>query len=157
MRKTIILGLLAATIVPTMASAQTAELRRDREQIREERRELRDARRYGDRQDVREERRDLREARREYREDWRDYRRTHRDVYRQPAYVGPRGYRYRPVVIGHRFEPIYYGRRYVIADPWRYRLPPAAGFQRWVRYGNDVVLVNTRNGRVVQVYNGFFW
>lgn len=157
MRKAIILGLLAATIVPTMASAQNAELRRDREQIREERGELRDARRYGDRQDVREERRDVREARREHREDWRDYRRTHRDVYRQPAYVGPRGYRYRPVVIGHRFQPAYYGRRYVLADPWRYRLPPAAGFQRWVRYGNDVVLVNTRNGRVVQVYNGFFW
>ena len=157
MRKAIILGLLAATIAPTMASAQNGELRRDREQIREERGELRDARRYGDRHDVREERRDVREARREYRQDWRDYRRDHRDVYRMPAYVGPRGYRYRPVVIGHRFEPVYYGRRYLIADPWRYRLPPAAGYQRWVRYGNDVVLVNVRTGRVVQVYNGFFW
>ena len=157
MRKMIILGLLAATIAPTMASAQNGELRRDREQIREERGVLRDARRYGDRHDVREERRDVREARREYRQDWRDYRRDHRDVYRMPAYVGPRGYRYRPVVIGHRFEPVYYGRRYLIADPWRYRLPPAAGFQRWVRYGNDVVLVNVRTGRVVQVYNGFFW
>ena len=75
MRKMIILGLLAATIAPTMASAQNGELRRDREQIREERGELRDARRYGDRHDVREERRDVREARREYRQDWRDYRR----------------------------------------------------------------------------------
>lgn len=157
MRKAILLGLLAATIAPTMASAQNAELRHDRREIREERRELRDAQRYGDRQDVREERRDLRDARREYREDWRDYRRDHRDVYRRPAYVGPRGYRYRPVVVGHRFEPVYYGRRYVIADPWRYRLPRATGYQRWVRYGNDVVLVNIRTGRVIQVYDGFFW
>ena len=157
MRKAILLGLLAATIAPTMASAQDAELRHDRRDIREEQQELRDAYRYGDRQDVREERRDLRDARREYREDWRDYRRDHRDVYRRPAYIGPRGYRYRPVVIGHRFDPVYYDRRYVIADPWRYRLPRVTGFQRWVRYGNDVVLVNLRTGRVVQVYNGFFW
>lgn len=157
MRKAMILGLLAATVMPTMASAQNAELRQDRRDIREERRDLRDAQRYGDRQDVREERRDLREARQEYREDWRDYRRAHRDVYRMPAYVGPRGYRYRPVVVGHRFEPIFYGRRYIIADPWRYRLPRAEGNRRWVRYGNDVALVNIRNGRVIQVYNNFFW
>jgi Ni/Co efflux regulator RcnB len=157
MRKAMILGLLAATITPVMASAQTPELRHDRQDIREERRDLRDAQRSGDRGDVREERRDVRDARREYREDWRDYRRDHRDVYRQPTYVGPRGYRYRQVVIGHRFEPVYYGRRYVIADPWRYRLPRAEGNRRWVRYGNDAVLVNIRNGRVVQVYDNFFW
>lgn len=157
MRKAMILGLLAATITPVMASAQTPELRRDRQDIREERRDLRDAQRHGDRHDVRDERRDLRDARQEYRGDWRDYRRDHRDVYRQPAYVGPRGYRYRPVAVGQRFESSYYGNRYVIADPYRYRLPRATGFQRWVRYGNDVVLVNTRTGRVVQVYNGFFW
>lgn len=157
MRKTIIWGLIAATVMPVAASAQTGELRHDRREIREERRDLREAQRYGDRGDIRDARGDLRDARREYREDWRDYRRDHRDVYRMPAYVGPRGYRYRPVVIGHRFEPIYYGRRYVIANPARYRLPPAAGARQWIRYGNDAVLVNVRNGRVIQVYNNFFW
>jgi Ni/Co efflux regulator RcnB len=157
MRKAIILGLLAATITPVMASAQTPELRHDRQDVREERRELRDARHDGDRGDVREERRDVRDARQEYREDWRDYRRDHRDAYRRPAYIGPRGYRYRPVVVGHRFDRVYYGNRYIIADPVRYRLPHTTRHQRWVRYGNDVVLVNIRNGRVIQVYNGFFW
>lgn len=157
MRKAIILGLIAATVMPVAASAQTGELRHDRREIREERRDLREAQRYGDRHDVRDAREDLRDARREYREDWRDYRRDHRDVYRRPAYVGPRGYRYRPVVIGHRFEPIYYGSRYVIANPWRYRLPAATGNRRWIRYGNDAVLVNVRNGRVIQIYNNFFW
>ena len=157
MRKAIILGLLAAAVAPAMALAQNAELRHDRQDVREQQRDLRDARLHGDRHDVREQRHDVREARQEYRGDWRDYRKNHRDAYRMPAYVGPRGYRYRPVVIGNRFEPAYYGRRYVIADPMRYRLPPATGFQRWVRYGNDVVLVNTRTGRVVQVYSGFFW
>jgi Ni/Co efflux regulator RcnB len=157
MRKLIILGLMAAAALPTVASAQTAELRRDRQDIREEQRELRDARRYGDRDDIRDERRDLREARREYREDWRDYRRDHRDVYRRPAYAGPRGFAYRPVAVGHRFAPAYYSQRYVIANPWRYRLPQVSGNRRWVRYGNDVVLVNIRNGRVLEVHRNFFW
>lgn len=157
MRKLIILGLMAAAALPTVASAQTGELRRDRQDIREEQRELRDARRYGDRDDVREERRDVREARREYREDWREYRREHRDIYRRPAYVGPRGYAYRPVAPGYRLAPAYYGRRYVIANPWRYRLPEVHGNRRWVRYGNDVALVNIRNGRVLEVHRNFFW
>jgi Ni/Co efflux regulator RcnB len=152
-----IIGLLAATLSPVVASAQTGELRRDRQDVREERRDLRDAQRHGDRHDIREQRQDLREARQEQREDWRDYRRDHRDAYRRPAYIGPRGYRYRPVVVGYRFAPTYYSSRYIVADPWRYRLPAATGNQRWVRYGNDVVLVNVRNGRVIQVYNGFFW
>jgi len=157
MRKLIISALIAATAFPAMASAQTGELRRDRQEIREQRRDLRDAQRYGDRHDVREQRQDLRHARREYREDWRDYRRSNRALYRRPAYVGPRGYTYRQLPVGYRLAPAYWGSRYVIADPYRYRLPRPAAYQRWVRYGNDVVLVNTRTGRVVAVHNGFFW
>ena len=39
-----------------------------------------------------------------------------------------------------------------------YRLVrPGYGYQRYIRYGNDVVLVDTRNGRAVQVYNSFFY
>lgn len=158
MRTPIILALLAATAAPTIVQAQSlGEARDSQRQVREERRDLRDAQRYGTRQDVREERRDLRNAQREAREDWRDYRQTHRDVYRRPAYVGPRGYAYRPINPGYRFAPHYYSSRYVIADPWRYRLPTATGYNRWVRYGNDVVLVNVRTGRVIEVHNSFFW
>ncbi len=157
MRKMIILGLIAATALPGIASAQTGELRRDRQDIRQEQRELNDARRSGDRQDVREEARDVRDARQEYREDWRDYRRNHREAFKRPAYAGPRGYRYRPVTVGYRFQPAYYGSRYVIADPYRFRLPRPSSHQRWVRYGNDAVLVNVRTGRVIEVHNGFFW
>lgn len=158
MRTSIILGLIAAVAAPTIAQAQSwGEARDSQRQVREERRELRQAQMYGDRRDIREERRDLREARREAREDWRDYRRAHRDVYRRPAYIGPRGYRYRPIGVGYRFEPHYYSSRYVIADPYRYRLPAPGRFTRWVRYGNDVVLVNIRTGRVLEVHDGFFW
>jgi Ni/Co efflux regulator RcnB len=157
MRKTIIAAVMAATLLPGMASAQNGELRRDRRDIREEQRELRDAQMRGDRRDVREQRRDVREARREYREDWQDYRRNNRDVFRGPAYVGPRGWRYRPVGVGYRLQPNFYGERYLIADPYRYRLPRVVGPQRWVRYGNDVLLVNVRTGRVITVHNRFFF
>lgn len=157
MRKLILAGLMAATLMPAMAIAQDGELRRDRQDIRDQRQDLRDARREGDRRDVREQRRDVREARQEYREDWRDYRRSNGDVFRGPAYVGPRGWRYRPVTEGYRLERGFYGQRYWIADPYRYRLPAAVGPTRWVRYGNDVLLVNLRTGRVMTVYNGFFF
>jgi len=158
MRTPIILGLMAAMAVPSVAPAQSLrEARESQRDVREERRELRQAQQYGDRRDVREERRDLREARREARQDWRDYRKSHRDAYRRPAYVGPRGYAYRPVGVGYRFQPHYYSSRYVIADPYRYRLPRPTGYNRWVRYGNDVVLVNIRTGRVLEVHNSFFW
>ena len=160
MRKIILAALAAATaLVPVAASAQSyGEVRRSERDVRDSRRDLIDAQRYGDRRDVREARRDLRDDRRELREDWRDYRRSHRNVYTRPAYYGPRGYRYRPVTVGYRFAPEYYGRNYWINDYRTYRLPrPGYGYQRWVRYGNDVVLVDTRSGRTVQVYNSFFY
>jgi Ni/Co efflux regulator RcnB len=158
MRMLIMTGLMAATLVPAMATAQSgAELRHDGRDIREERQDVRDARRQGaSPAEVRDQRRDIADARREYRGDWRDYRRAHPDVYRGPGYAGPRGYRYRPVDVGYRFQPTYYDRRYWV-DPVRYRLRPVVGPQRWVRYGNDVVLVDTRTGGVVEVNRGFFY
>ncbi len=160
MRKLILTAMIAAAALPaTSAMAQSAgELRRDRQDIREQQRDLRDARRYGDRRDVREQRRDVREARQEYREDWRDYRRAHGDVFRGPAYVAPvRGWSYRPIAVGYAMPRSFYHQRYWIADPFRYRLPAAGPSTRWVRYGRDVALVNIRTGRVITVYNSFFY
>jgi Ni/Co efflux regulator RcnB len=159
MRKFLISALIAATLMPAVgASAQSyGEARRSQEQVRRERQDVQDARRYGDRRDVREERAELRDARREAREDWRDYRRTNRQVYTLPRYYAPRGLTYRPARVGVVLNRGFYGNRYLIADPYRYRLPRATGVQRWVRYGNDVLLVNTRNGRVLQVINNFFY
>lgn len=149
---------LPTLAVPTMASAQSArEVRESARDVRRDERDLRQAQRYGDRRDVRDARRDLNNSRRELREDWRDYRQSHRDVYRRPAYAGPRGYAYRPVAVGHRFDQAYYGQRYWVNDYGRYRLPAPRAGHRWVRYGNDVVMVNMRTGRVVTVYNRFFW
>ena len=158
MNKIIMMGLAAAVALPSIAQAQSAgEVRHDNREVRDARQDLRDAQMRGDRHDVREARENLRDARQERREDWRDYRRAHRDDYRRPVYAGPRGYRYRPVTIGYRFAPTYYSSRYYITDPVRYRLPVAVGPTRWIRYGNDVVLVNIRTGRVLEVNRDFFW
>jgi Ni/Co efflux regulator RcnB len=163
MRKFIMAALAASTMVPAVlvpvaAQAQSArEVRESQRDLRRDQQDLRQARRFGDRRDVREARRDVRDSRREVREDWRDYRRTHRDAYRRPAYAGPRGYQYRPIAVGHRFERQYYGNQYWVNDYSTYRLPAPARNARWIRYGNDVALVNIRTGRVLQVYNRFFW
>jgi Ni/Co efflux regulator RcnB len=165
MRSFVIAGLMAATAMPAVAYADPpsrAELRHDRREIREGQREVRRDVRRGDWQEAREDRREVREDRREYREDkrdaWRDYRARNRAVFHQPRYVGPAGYRYRSWRPGVRIPAAYYGPRYVIADPWHYRLHrPAAGYQRWVRYGDDVLLVDIRNGIVREVIRDFFW
>ncbi len=158
MRKFIIAALAATTLIPAAASAQSyGEVRRSEREVRESQRDLRQAQRYGDRRDIRDARQELREDRRELREDWRDYRRNNGNAFRRGAYRGPQGYRYRPVSVGHRFAPSYYGRPYWV-DHRAYRLAaPRYGYQRWVRYGNDVVLVDTRSGRVARVYNRFFY
>jgi Ni/Co efflux regulator RcnB len=158
MRKLIIAALAAATaFTPMVASAQSwGEVRRSEREVRESRRDLDRAHRYGDRGDVRDARRELREDRRELREDWRDYRRTNPRAFRRGAYVAPRGYRYRPVTVGYRFAPAYYGRPYWV-DYRTYRLARPAGYQRWIRYGNDVVLIDARSGRVLRVYDRFFY
>lgn len=155
MRKIILTAAILSVALPTMASAQSGELRRDREEIRQEHRDLREAQMRGDRDDIRDARGDLRDARREYREDWRDYRRNHREAYSRGNWRAP--FRYQRFREGVRLRPVYYSSRYYIADPGRYRLPAASGPLRWVRHYDDALLVNVRTGRVVRVINGFYW
>ncbi len=171
-KKLIISALIAAVAMPAMApmaaNAQSQrEVRRDREQLREEQRELRRAERYGDRRDVRREREDVRDARRDLRDsvhdrnrrwgndDWRGWRDRNRGVYNRGQWRAP--FRYYSFRDGARIAPQYYGSRYFISDPWRYRLPPAGYGQRWVRHYDDMLLVDTRRGYVVRVIRNFFW
>ncbi len=158
MRKIMIAALAASTMISGVASAQSmGEVRRGQEEIRRGEREVRDDMRRGDYQEAREDRRELREDRRENREDWQNYRDRNRQVFRGGRYNGPRGYTYRQVSIGYQFQPTYYSSRYWVSNPSRYRLAAPGRFQRWIRYGNDVILVNTRNGRVIRVYRNFYW
>jgi hypothetical protein len=90
--------------------------------------------------------------------DWRGNRRLHGDYYRQGRYYAPyRGHSYSRISIGFSLGTGFYGARYWINDPWQYRLPAAYGPYRWVRYYDDVLLVDVRSGRVVDVIRDFFW
>lgn len=169
MRKLIIIGLMAATIMPSAATAQSrGEIRRDVQDVRQEQRELNRSIRRGDSpREVREQRRDVRDARRELREDrrdrdrnwgrndWRDYRSHNRSLYARGNWRAP--WRYQTFRPGIRIRPTYYSQRYWIADPWRYRLPRPAYNQRWVRHYNDLLLIDIRRGYVVDVIRNFYW
>ena len=95
--------------------------------------------------------------RRDHRYDWRRWRDRHRSLFRLGIYSDPFGWRYRPYQVGWTMYPNYYGSRYWLNDPWRYRLPHAPAGYRWIRYWDDAVLVDTWNGRVVDVIHNFFW
>lgn len=96
--------------------------------------------------------------RRDNRYDWQSYRDRHRSIYRIGRYYAPyRSYYYRRIVIGFWLDPLFYGPRYWIDDPWYYRLPPVYGPYRWVRYYDDALLVNIYTGEVVDVIYDFFW
>jgi Ni/Co efflux regulator RcnB len=158
MRKNLLAVLAAAALLPSMASAQSAqEVRNGQREVERDRQEVQRHTRNGDTKNANAARQEMREDARENREDWRDYRNSHRSTFRMGTYRGPRNYRYRPVAVGYQFQQRYYSSNYWVANPARYRLPAAGRNQRWVRYGNDVVLVNIRNGRVIRVYRSFFW
>lgn len=163
MRKFVILAAMAATVLPVAAQAQTREIRRDRQELREERRDLRQARRDGDRRDIWRERRDVRDARQELREDrrdyrqgeWRGYRNSNRAIYRRGNWRSP--YRYTAFRPGITIRSGYYSPRYYVNDWYRYRLPRPGRNLRWIRHYDDVLLVNIRTGRIVDVQRGFYW
>ena len=89
--------------------------------------------------------------------DWRNYRDRNRSVFRLGNYYDPYGSRYRRFSIGFSLFPSYYQSNYWLNDPWMYRLPPAYGPYRWVRYYDDALLVNIYTGQVVDVEHDFFW
>lgn len=89
--------------------------------------------------------------------DWRNYRSRNRTTFHLGFYYDPFGYSYRRYSIGSYMYPNYYQSSFWINDPWQYRLPPAYGPYRWVRYHNDALLIDTWSGQVVDVIYGFFW
>jgi Nickel/cobalt transporter regulator len=91
--------------------------------------------------------------------DWRGHRDQYRDHYRRPNhyYAPDRHHRYSRFSIGLYIGSGFYHQNYWLNDPWQYRLPPVHGPYRWVRYYDDVLLIDVRNGYVVDVINDFFW
>lgn len=100
--------------------------------------------------------REWRHDRRDAHEDWRRWRNSHRDYYRRGAWHAP--FAYRSFSIGAIMPRGYWGPSYYVSDWGRYRLPPPRyRFYRYVRHYDDVLLIDTRSGRVVRVYRDFFW
>lgn len=91
--------------------------------------------------------------------DWQDYRARNRYIYRQPTYYAPYGwnYGYSRFSIGIFLNNLLFAQNYWIDDPYYYRLPPAYGTLRWIRYYDDALLVDIRDGYVVDVIYGFFY
>jgi Ni/Co efflux regulator RcnB len=137
--------------------------RRDRNDGRRDDRRDWNGNRGDDRREFDNRRDDRREWSRDWRNDrrygWQDYRNGNRSIFRVPRYVAPRGYgyNYRRWSPGFRIDPWFYSPSYWINDPWDYRLPPAYGDYRWVRYYDDVYLIDIRTGLVVDVIYSFFW
>jgi hypothetical protein len=90
--------------------------------------------------------------------DWQRYRASNRSLYRSGRYYAPyRNYNYNRLSIGLFLDSLFYSQNYWIGDPWQYRLPPAPYGTQWVRYYDDVVLVDVYSGEVVDVIYDFFW
>ncbi len=95
--------------------------------------------------------------RRDRRYDWRRHRDRDRSRFHIGFYFDPFGWNYRRYGVGWRLWPSYYSHDYWLSDPWYYRLPPAYGPYRWIRYHDDALLVNIYTGEVVDVIYDFFW
>ncbi|WHO41097.1 RcnB family protein [Sphingobium sp. AP49] len=97
--------------------------------------------------------------RQDRRYDWYGYRARYGDRYRVGRYYAPTGwgYGYRSFSAGVYLSGLLYGNRYWIDDPYYYRLPPAYGTLRWIRYYDDALLVDVRDGYVVDAIRNFFW
>jgi hypothetical protein len=91
--------------------------------------------------------------------DWNGHRNRYRHFYSVPRYSNPYGYGYgyRRFSVGIYLDSLFYSNRYWVNDPFYYRLPTAPYGARWVRYYNDVLLVDVDSGYVIDVIHNFFW
>jgi hypothetical protein len=100
-----------------------------------------------------------RDWRRDQRFDWQRYRYSNRSLFQGNRYYAPYGwdYGYRRFSVGFSLSYLLYDQQYWIDDPYSYRLPPVYGPYRWVRYYDDVLLVDLRSGQVVDAIYDFFY
>jgi len=161
MRKHILLAAVAATVMSTGAIAQPGSharhegQRMDRHAMRLDRHAMR-----MDRHATRADRHAMRMDRRAMRIDRGALSANRHAMHRvRSAYIAPvRNWTYRPVTVGYRLEPSFYSSRYYITDYGTYHLrAPHARALQWIRYGNDLLLVNVRTGRVLQVIHYRYW
>jgi len=143
MRKLLLAALAATIAIPNAAIAQSAS------EVRHDAREINKDIAKGHTQEAHEDQNELRE-------DWRAYRRTHAAVFDLPDFVWPSGYSYNALTTGATLADAFLGNQYRIDNFATYHLPYPGKHRAWVRYGDDALLISTRTGRVVTVYNAFF-
>lgn len=97
------------------------------------------------------------QAQQAHREEWQDHRKANRNLYKKKAYVAPKGYKYKAVKVGAKLDRPLYAKPYWVTNYSTYRLPKLSKNLNYIRYGNDVLVVNMTNGRVTRVYDNFFW
>ena len=128
MRKFILISLMAGTIFPGAAVAAPHDNNRHR----------------------------VDEARNDVRQDNRQEARRHNRGWTN--YAAPvRNWRYRPVTVGYQLPQSFYGARYYVSNYNMYQVRAPGRYQRWIRYGDDLLLVNVRTGRVLQVMHNRYW
>lgn len=76
--------------------------------------------------------------------------------YRPHPYRYPHGYAYRRWHIGAVLPHILFGSAYYFNDYRLFGLYAPPRHYHWVRYGPDLILVNTQNGHVRDVHYGVF-
>ena len=149
MRRIILGTFIAALALPAALSAQTSEIRKDERQVDSHKEDLQRAVDSGNLRDIEKQAHKTRKAREELREDRDDFGRKH--------YVAPYDdWSYSTPAAGTQLRPRFYGRDYKVAHPDGYDLRHAKHGQRWIRYGNDLVLVSMRDGRVIEVVSNRF-
>lgn len=91
-------------------------------------------------------------GRHHYRKYDRHYYRHGYDRHHHVRYVSPyRHWSHHRVRPGYRLRPAFYGSRYYINDYDMYGVRAPSRYERWVRYGDELLLVNVRTGRVLAV------
>lgn len=76
--------------------------------------------------------------------------------YRPPVYRYPHGYHYRRWYVGAVLPSVLFGSAYYFNDYHLFGLYAPPHLYRWVRYGPDLVLVDTRTGHIRDVRYGVF-
>lgn len=145
MRKLLIIGFLSSVAFSSAANAQSErEIRKDEKAVAVQQEQLVEAQDRGNTVEIEKARAELHGAHQELREDRRDQRTSqYKPPYRDWSQSTP--------ALGSNLRPKFYGKRYVISNTNHYSLSPVARDQRWIRYGDDILLVNVRSGRVDEV------
>jgi hypothetical protein len=132
--------------------------RGNRNDFRDNRNAFRGGRQFGYNQGFRDGFRWDRGWRNNNRFNWFGHRQANRFLFAPGPYFSPfAGHFYRPVGIGFALDPLFFQPRFFLNDPWAFRLPPPGDRFRWVRYYDDVLLVDIFSGEVVDVIENFFW